>query len=153
MHFLRRFWIIVLLAGISFGVTGWAAFAPISTDSRDELFEIPKGTWAGRMAGNKIEILPSEIRLTIGVKDILVLRNLDDVPQVFGPVLIMPGQSFRLPFELASDYQFACTAHASGQMTVVVDPFPVPGWNRFQWRTKAILKRTAGFLTSEKVLL
>ena len=53
-----------------------------------------------------------------------MLRNLDDVPQIFGPTLMMPGQSFRLPFSVASSYPFACTAHASGQMTVVVDPFP-----------------------------
>ena len=46
------------------------------------------------------------------------------MPQIFGPALMMPGQSFRLPFEQASEYQFACTAHASGQMTVIVDPNP-----------------------------
>ena len=42
--------------------------------------------------------------LTLGLNDVLVLRNLDDVPQVFGPTLMMPGQSFRLPFEQASTY-------------------------------------------------
>ncbi len=40
------------------------------------------------------------------------LKNQDTVPQTFGPALLMPGQSFRLPFEVASDYQFACTAHS-----------------------------------------
>ena len=54
----------------------------------------------------------------------LLLRNLDEVPQIFGPVLIMPGQSFRLPFDVASTYSFACTAHASGQMSVIVEPTP-----------------------------
>ena len=83
--------------------------------SRDELFEIPPGTWARRMAGDKVEILPDTIRLTLGINDVLLLRNLDDVPQIFGPALIMPGQSFRLPFEVASTYSFACTAHANGQ--------------------------------------
>ena len=29
-----------------------------------------------------------------------MLRNLDEVPQIFGPTLMMPGQSFRLPFEV-----------------------------------------------------
>ena len=74
------------------------------------------------MAGDKVEILPSKIRLTLGLNDVLLLRNLDDVPQMFGPTLMMPGQSFRLPFEKASSYDFACTAHASGQMTVLVEP-------------------------------
>jgi hypothetical protein len=112
----------------------WAAFAPIEPASRDELFEIPPGTYARRMAGNKVEILPDRIDLTLGLNDVLLLRNRDEVPQQFGPVLIMPGQSFRLPFEVASTYSFACTAHASGQMSVVVAPTPEPGWPALQWR-------------------
>ena len=52
------------------------------------------------------------------------MKNDDDVPQIFSAVLLMPGQSFRLPFSTASTYSFACTAHASGQMTVTVEPAP-----------------------------
>jgi hypothetical protein len=141
MSYLRRYRWFILLGCIVLGAAAWAALTPISSDSRDELFEIPKGTWARRMAGDKVEILPSEIRLTIGVKDILVLKNLDDVPQIFGPVLMMPGQSFRLPFELASEYQFVCTAHASGQMTVIVEPMPTSAWARLRWRVSAIMRR------------
>jgi hypothetical protein len=114
----------------------WAALAPIEPASHDELFEIPHGTWARRMAGDKVEILPSTIRLTLGANDVLFLRNLDDVPQVFGPTLIMPGQSFRLPFEVASTYTFACTAHASGQLNVIVDPAPARGWPTLLWRAR-----------------
>ena len=75
--------------------------------------------------------------LALGVRNVLVLRNSDSVPQMFGPTLIMPMQSFTLPFDLASDYQFACTAHLNGQMTVVVDPEPTLGWQRLQWRVKS----------------
>jgi hypothetical protein len=88
------------------------------------------------MAGDKVEILPSRIRLTLGLNDVLLLRNLDDVPQVFGPTIMMPGQSFRLPFEKAAEYQFACTAHASGQMTIVVEEEPVMPWSRIHWRIR-----------------
>jgi len=116
-----------------------AALAPVEFDSREELFEIPKGTWARRMAGARIEILPSEIRLVLGIRDVLLLRNLDDVPQIFGPTLIMPGQSFRLPFEVASEYQFACTAHLSGQMTVIVAETPTSPWSRLRWRTGSLV--------------
>jgi hypothetical protein len=117
-------------------VLGWAGFAPVSVPSRDELFEIPKGTYARRMAGDKVEILPSKIRLTIGLNDVLLLRNLDEVPQVFGPTIMMPGQSFRLPFEKAASYDFACTAHASGQMTVLVEPYPAMPWSKIRWRLR-----------------
>ena len=141
MKFLRRRWLVILLAGSALGATAWAALTPIESASRDELFEIPQGTWARRMAGNHVEILPSEIRLTLGVRDVLVLKNLDDVPQMFGPALMMPGQSLRLPFELASSYQFACTAHASGQLTVIVEPNPRSPWARLRWRVNALLTR------------
>ena len=124
-----------LLIGL-LGALAWAALAPLDSDSRDELFEIPNGTYARRMAGDKVEILPDTIRLTLGANDTLLLKNLDDVPQVFGPVLIMPGQSFRLPFEKASTYNFACTAHASGQMSVIVSPSPTVGWETLQWRLR-----------------
>ena len=87
------------------GALAWAGVRADQAASRDEaLFEIPQGTWARRMAGDKVEILPAEIRLTLGLNDVLLLRNLDDVPQIFGPTLMMPGQSFRLPFEVASSY-------------------------------------------------
>lgn len=136
----RRTAIAVAAAGL-LAATGWVALAPIRFDSREELFEIPKGTWARRMAGAKIEILPSEIRLVLGIHDVLWLRNLDEVPQIFGPTLIMPGQSFRLPFEVASEYQFACTAHLSGQMTVIVAETPKTPWRRLRWRAANLLRR------------
>ena len=130
--FLR--WMAGLVVGAMLATLAWAALAPITSPSRDELFEIPAGTYARRMAGDKVEVLPDTIRLTLGVRDVLLLRNLDDVPQVFGPALIMPGQSFRLPFEVASTYSFACTAHASGAMNVIVEPEPGVGWQRLRWR-------------------
>jgi hypothetical protein len=128
----------LLVAGAVLCGTTWAALTPVRAASRDAIFEIPQGTWARRMAGDPIEILPDEIRLTLGLRDILVLRNLDEVPQIFGPTLMMPGQSFRLPFALASSYQFACTAHASGQMTIVVEPFPETPWARLRWRVREL---------------
>ena len=128
--------LLVLLGALALllGALGWAALAPIQPLSRDELFEIPAGTWARRQAGDKVRILPDTIHLTLGANDVLLLKNLDDVPQVFGPVLIMPGQSFRLPFEVASTYSFACSAHASGEMKVVVEPHPGRGWPTLRWR-------------------
>lgn len=130
-----------ILLGVSAGVLLLLGIGlvPIHTPSHDRVFEIPKGTWARRMSGDKVEILPDHIRLTLGLRDILVLRNHDDVPQIFGPTLMMPGQSFRLPFERAAEYQFACTAHASGQMTIVVEPNPATPWARILWRTRELL--------------
>src|SRR4051794_32944848 len=134
----RRAWLISLPSAALLAALCYGGFAPLRVASREQLFEIPKGTYARRMAGDPVEILPSRIRLTLGLDDVLLLRNLDDVPQVFGPTLMMPGQSFRLPFEKASEYQFACTAHASGQMTIVVEPKPVTPWARIAWRVREL---------------
>jgi hypothetical protein len=125
----------VLGAGVLAALT-WAAFAPIHANSRDQVFDIPKGTWARRMSGDKVEILPDHIRLTVGVRDVLVLRNQDAVPQIFGPTLMMPGQSFRLPFEEPAVYTFSCTAHASGQMIISVDAFPANPLAKISWRAR-----------------
>jgi hypothetical protein len=142
---LRTSWraALIVFAALVLVVLAWAALAPLQPASRDELFEIPHGTYARRMAGNPVEILPDTIRLTLGLKDVLLLRNLDEVPQVFGPALIMPGQSFRLPFEVASTYSFACTAHASGQMSVIVEPGPIGPWQTLRWRALQLMRRWA----------
>ena len=144
----RRHALLAAIAALLLGGVAWAALAPVRYKSRDEIFEIPKGTWKRRMSGDKVEILPSKIYLALGIRDVLVLRNLDDVPQIFGPTLIMPGQSFRLPFDVASENEFMCTAHASGQMTIIVEENPTTPWARLKWRTNRFLKRveTSGFV-------
>lgn len=124
--------ILILLVLFVPGVLGWAALAPVGTASREELFEIPLGTSERRLAGEDLEILPQTIR--IGVSDVLALKNSDTAPHIFGPTLIMPGQTFRLPFTQAATYNFICTAHANGQLNVIVQPPPSPGWERLRWR-------------------
>ena len=128
----------IALSLLLLGAVAWAALAPIAVTSHDELFAIPPGTWARRMAGEHVDILPPTIRLTLGLNDVLLLRNDDNVPHIFGPTLIMPGQSFSLPFAAASTYSFQCTAHPNGQLSVIVDPSPTLGWRRLQWRLRRL---------------
>jgi hypothetical protein len=130
----RRHPLLTGLLLVALGTLGWAALAPIKVASRDQLFEIPRGTFARHMAGDKHETLPQTIQLTLGINDVLMFKNSDDVPHIFGPTLIMPGQSFRLPFMQASTYNFQCTAHPNGGLNVIVDPAPGPGWGRLGWR-------------------
>jgi hypothetical protein len=131
----RSWWIAAPLAPV-LALGAWAGFAPIELPSREALFEIPHGTYARRMSGDLVDILPSTITLTLGVSDVLLLRNLDEVPQQFGPTIMMPGQSFRLRFEVASENRFDCTAHSSGQMVVIVEEQPVWPWQKIRWRVR-----------------
>ena len=131
-----RLIVLAAVTGSALASLAWSALAPIRSASHDQIFDIPTGTWARRMSGERIEILPDHIRLTLGVRDILVLRNHDAVPQIFGPTLMMPGQSFRLPFEQVAVYTFSCSAHASGQMIISVDPYPSTPWAKIGWRAQ-----------------
>lgn len=133
---------IALVLALLLAASAWAAFAPLQAGSRELLFEIPKGTWERRMKGDKTSILPEHVTLTLGVRDVLLLRNSDTVPQMFGPVLIMPGQDFRLPFAQAGEHPFDCTAHASGRMTVLVEEAPSAGPARLKWRIQSLLEHT-----------
>jgi hypothetical protein len=122
------------LALVVLGGLGWAALAPIAAASREAVYEIPRGTSARRLAGEHVDIFPQTIRLTLGLRDVLVLKNADTVPHVFGPTLILPGQSFRLPFSQAASYSFECTAHPNGGLGVIVQDGPAAGWERLRWR-------------------
>jgi hypothetical protein len=135
-----RTWVLIAIAAASTGALTWGAVTPLRSASREHVFVIPQGTWARRMAGQKVAILPDHIHLTLGLRDVLVLKNHDDVPQIFGPTLMMPGQSFRLPFDRPAQYQFACTAHASGQMTIVVESYPSTPMARISWRARALVR-------------
>jgi hypothetical protein len=135
---LHRHPLAAVLSLLVLGGLGWAALAPIEAVSHEQLFEIPRGTYAHRAAGQHVDIFPQTIRLTLGLNDVMVLENGDDVPHIFGPTIIMPGQSFRLPFETAATYSFECTAHPHGGLSVIVDPAPAPGWGRFSWRWREL---------------
>ena len=136
----RRRRLFGIVAGAVFTAVLVAAMWPVTFDSREELFEIPKGTWARRMAGEKRDILPSKIYLLVGIRNVLMLKNSDDVPQIFGPTLLMPGQTLRLPFSTPSETSFACTAHSNGQLLIVVEAAPAWPWNRLGWRVRRIVR-------------
>ena len=53
-----RTWMLLTVAAIAVAGLTWVAVTPIASTSREQVFVIPKGTWARRMAGEKIETLP-----------------------------------------------------------------------------------------------
>jgi hypothetical protein len=137
----RRRRLISISAAAAAGVAavGWAAFAPIPAGPREAVFVIPRGTAARIAAGEAVAAFPRRMRFTIGVRDLLVLRNEDDQPQSFGPVSLAPGQTYRVPFSAPATFDFACSAHDEGQLTIVVEREPVPGWLRLRWRVVSLL--------------
>jgi len=133
----RLLWIVL---AVVFAPVVVASLWPVTYNSREELFDIPKGTWARHMAGDKHDLLPPEIDLLIGVHNVLKLKNSDVVPQIVGPTLLMPGQSLSIPFTRPSENYFNCTAHASGQLLIKVEKPPVWPWERLAWRVRRMLQ-------------
>jgi hypothetical protein len=115
----------------------WAALAPLRYPTRERTFVFPQGAAIQRGADGQGAV-PAEVRLTLGVRDVLLLRNRDAAPHVFGQVLVLPGHVFRLPFEQAGDYVYACDVAPGHAVTVRVANHPDPGWARLGWRLRVL---------------
>lgn len=135
--FLHRHWRACLAPGVLLLALLWAALAPLRGASQEALFEVPPQAHARRAHGERLLLVPSELRLTLGVRAVLLLRNRDSVPLVFGPLQVRPGQEFRLPFEQAGSFRYACPLLPGGELVVTVVPQPDPGWERLRWRLQA----------------
>jgi hypothetical protein len=135
MSLLRRLqW---TLAAVLFAALLGAAVAPLHYPTRERLLEFPHGAAVLRGQANAAAV-PAEILLTLGVRDVLLLRNRDLAPHVFGQVLVLPGHVVRLPFEQAGDFPFACDVAPGSRVMVRVLPQPDPGWPRLRWRLRAL---------------
>ena len=106
----------------------WAALAPLHPGDRERAIDIG--------AGDGSE-LPSAVTLTLGARDVLLLRNAGRAAQRFGPVLLAPGQELRLPFEQTGVFPIAAGAWPDRSLTVTVVDWPAPGWERIKWRLAA----------------
>jgi hypothetical protein len=141
---LHRHWLPCALIGALLLTMLWGALAPLRTPSHERGFTFPAagdpaaGDPAAGAAGQRTTALPRTIRLTLGVQDVLLVRNRDRRPHVFGPLQLLPGQEFRLPFEQAGTYAVACPDVAGGTLTVHVVRLPDPGWDRLRWRVEAL---------------
>jgi hypothetical protein len=139
---MRRTSIIVgaAVAAVAIATAGWAAVAPLPAGTRELVYTVPKGS-AARLSASGASAFPSRLRFTVGVRDVLVLRNDDDVPASFGPVRLESGQTYRVPFDTPAQFDLACSLHPAGQVSIVVVPKPEPGWARVTWRLAEIFNQ------------
>jgi hypothetical protein len=140
----RRWGVVAALASLALalGATGWAAFAPLPEVSRALTFVIPPGTAARLKAGEPLNVLPSPIHLTVGVRDVLVLTNDDDAIHQVGPIILGSRQTYRIPFRRPGNLQYACSLHAAGTLTLVIAPAPAAGLDRLRWRLDQLIARS-----------
>jgi hypothetical protein len=137
----HRRWLVAAagLGLVAMASAGWAALAPLPPMPRERVYVIPRGTSVRQARGERVTPLPSRIRLLLGVQDVLVLRNEDEVPQSFGPIELRPGQTYRVPFQVPATFDFACSAHSDGQVAIVVRRAPARGWERAWWRLSEVI--------------
>lgn len=114
----------------------WAAFAPLPAGPREALYVVPKGTSARQAAGQTVSVLPSIVVLTVGIRDVLAVKNEDDVPVTVGPKKVAPGQTHREVFQTSAPYRLFPTSLRKDGLVIVVEPAPPPGWTRLAWRMR-----------------
>jgi NMT1-like family len=128
--------------------TPWqVAVGPVELGRRDQgarelTFVIPPGTAARLKEGTPLTVLPSPIHLTMGVRDVLVITNDDEVIHQVGPIILGPRQTYRIPFRRPGRSQYACSLHAAGTLTLVIDPEPAAGLERLRWRLDRFAARS-----------
>jgi hypothetical protein len=114
-----------------------AAVAPLPPGPREIVYVVPRGTATRQAAGQRLDLLPSRLRFTVG--DVLVLRNEDDTPHFMGFVAVPPGKTYRLPLGTPFEIESVCSLHSTGQVWIEVAPLPRPGWDRLAWRVRQLL--------------
>jgi len=127
---------------IALGVLAWAAVAPLPATGGALTFVIPPGTAARLKAGEPFNVLPTPIYLTVGVLDVLVITNDDEVIHQVGPIILGSRQTYRIPFRKPGRFQYACSLHATGTLSLVIAPPPAVGIERLRWRLGQLTARS-----------
>lgn len=107
----------------------WAALSPLRYPSREKEL----------VFGSPAQAVPGKLRLTLGVQDVLLLRNDSARAQVFGQLQVLPGHTFRLPFEQPGAFGFTCSAGSGAHVVVEVVAPPDPGLARLRWRIDSLV--------------
>ena len=119
---------IALIAGIAFGATVLNDDAPRpglsaaeDDDPADYDYVIPVGTGERIDAGERIDILPAELQVTVG--ESIRITNDDSRGHVVGVFYVGAGETLTQSFTAPGVLSGECTVHASGVFTLtVVEP-------------------------------
>lgn len=81
-------------------------------------YTIPAGTGARVAAGEKVDIMPTTIRLKVG--EHLVIHNQDSRSYVVGPIAVRPLETVDHRFDAPGTFVGECALGSTDQLTVVV---------------------------------
>jgi xanthine/CO dehydrogenase XdhC/CoxF family maturation factor len=81
-------------------------------------FEIPDGTAARIAAGERVDVLPADLRFQL--RDRLVVVNHDHATHHVGPFTIAPGQRLERRLSDAGTFSGFCTLHSDDRIDIRV---------------------------------
>jgi hypothetical protein len=111
---------VIALALLALGAAGWWWYRG-RDEARQVVYAVPPGTVARLAAGEELAVLPDQINLTLGARDILVIRNDDTQPVQVGPFKVEPGQRFTQRYYNRGTYDLICSIHRSERLRIVVE--------------------------------
>lgn len=83
-------------------------------------YVIPRGAAERIAAGETLETIPASATFIVG--DELVLNNQDAVNHQVGPFWIPAGSALVIPLDRANDFNYFCSIHPDGSITLLVRP-------------------------------
>jgi hypothetical protein len=110
--------VVTLGLGTMVLIVGMVAWALMAGSASTQSFTIEAGTGARLDAGEVIELMPTEVRLSVG--DTIVIRNDDEREFMVGPYLVRPGETVTQTFRTAQVLVGECSLSGSGEIRIVV---------------------------------
>jgi hypothetical protein len=92
--------------------------SPEEASGRVVTYVVPSGTADKVAQGEKIEIMPQEVRLEVG--DSLVIRNDDDTTALVGPYVVKSGTTLTQKFQRPQYLVGECSISGSGEIKIIV---------------------------------
>ncbi len=110
---------LLVLALLPLSLSACQPTVDTSDAAREVLFVIAPGTAARQAAGEAVTMLPPVIVLTLGTRDILVIRNDDREPLTVDGLRIDPGQRAKQRFSAEGVYQLVCSGAAHSEQVQI----------------------------------
>jgi hypothetical protein len=107
--------VVVVVTAITVVLGVWLLTAGGSSTTT---YLIEAGTGDRLDRGEVVELMPTEVRLSVG--DTLVIRNADDRDFVVGPYLVRSGETVEQTFQRAQTLVGECTLSGTGEIRIVV---------------------------------
>jgi hypothetical protein len=86
----------------------------------DYSYEIPAGAGDAFDRGEPLEILPGEMRVSVG--EVIEIVNQDGRGHLVGPFYVGAGETLRQRFASPGEFIGVCTVHPSGRLALRVEP-------------------------------